>query len=61
MTLKSLLRQADHLRAGRIHWDEAPTGWMCRCSGIDTPHKAYGRTPIEALGDLLRFLRIARR
>lgn len=59
--IKRLLGQADRMRAGRIVWQEAPTGWLCTCDGAGVPHKAYGRTPVEALGDLVRFLRIVRR
>lgn len=56
-----LLKQADRLRAGRITWMESATGWFCVCDNAGVPHKAYGRTPVEALGDLVRFLRIISR
>ena len=55
------LREATKLRAGELHWNEVPTGWKLTCTGARVPHYAYGRTPLEALKDLLRFLRIIRR
>lgn len=56
-----LLREATKLRAGELVWQEAVGGWKLTCGNARVPHYAFGRTPLEALKDLLRFLRIISR
>lgn len=55
--LADWLAEADRYDVGLITWRWRDGEWSCFASKLPVPHVATGKTPYEALRELVRFVR----
>jgi hypothetical protein len=55
MDLRDLLWEADLLGLERLTWTRGSKGWRCTSPSLRSPRLAPGKTPADALYELVRF------